>query len=129
MSVSAPDVSVSAPDMPSADVDISLSAPDMPSGDVDASVSAPDMPSVDVKSPKKGLFGKFLKKKSSKASVEVRLSPCCTTCTYMYKFLYCVRISISKLDVFLPVMFFVVMVLWRSIPVALHHLGVSQMPL
>ena len=62
---------VSAPDMPSGDVDVSLAAPDMPSGDVDASVSVPDVPSVDVKAPKKGLFGKFLKKKSSKASVEV----------------------------------------------------------
>ena len=50
---------------------MSLSAPDMPSGDVDVSVSAPDMPSVDVKTPKKNLFGKFLKKKPSKASVEV----------------------------------------------------------
>ena len=67
-----PDVSLSAPDMPSGDVGASLSAPDMPSGDVDASVSVPDMPSVDLKSPKKSLFGKFLKKKPSKASVEVR---------------------------------------------------------
>ena len=65
-----PDVSLSAPDMPSADVDVSVSAPDMPAGDVDTSVSAPDVPSVDVKSPKKKLFGKFLKKKPSKASVE-----------------------------------------------------------
>ena len=63
---------LSAPSMPSADVDVSVSAPDMPSGNVDASVSVPDMPSADVKVPKKGLFGKFLKKKSSKASVEVR---------------------------------------------------------
>ena len=66
-----PDVSLSAPDMPSGDVDVSVSAPDMPSGDVDASVSVPDMPSVDLKSPKKSLFGKFLKKKPGKASVEV----------------------------------------------------------
>ena len=66
---------MSAPDMPSGDVDVSVSAPSMPSGDVDASVSVPDVPSVDVKSPKKGLFGKFLKK-SSKAGVEVsRHSP------------------------------------------------------
>ena len=57
--------------MPSGDVDASLSAPDVPSGDVDASVSVPDMPSVDVKAPKKKLFGKFLKKKSSKANVDV----------------------------------------------------------
>ena len=62
---------VSAPDMPSGDVDVSLAAPDMPSGDVDASASVPDVPSVDVKTPKKGLFGKLLKKKASKASVEV----------------------------------------------------------
>ena len=68
-----PDVGLAAPDMPSGDVDASLSAPDMPSGDVDASVSVPDMPSVDVKTPKKSLFGKFLKKKSSKANVEVKL--------------------------------------------------------
>ena len=61
--------------MPSGDAGASLSAPDMPSGDVDASVSVPDVPSVDVKAPKKKLFGKFLKKKSSKASVEVRLPP------------------------------------------------------
>ena len=75
VSLSAPDVSLSAPDVPSGDVDASLSAPDVPSGDVDASVSVPDIPSVDVKAPKKKLFGKFLKKKSSKASVEVRLPP------------------------------------------------------
>ena len=36
-----------------------------------ASVSVPDVPSVDVKAPKKGLFGKFLKKKSSKAGIDV----------------------------------------------------------
>ena len=65
------DVNLTAPDMPSGDVDVSLSAPDMPSGDVDASVSVPDAPSVDVKAPKKGLFGKLLKKKSSKAGVNV----------------------------------------------------------
>ena len=64
-------MSVSAPDMPSGDVDVSLSAPDMPSGDVGASVSVPDVPSVDVKAPKKSLFGKFLKKKSSKAGIGV----------------------------------------------------------
>ena len=81
VSLSAPDMpsgdvdaSVSAPDMPSGDVDANVSAPDMPSGDVDASVSVPDIPSVDVKAPKKKLFGKFLKKKSSKASVEVRFT-------------------------------------------------------
>ena len=66
-----PDVSLSAPDMPSGDVDVSLSAPDMPSGDADASVSAPDMPSVDVKAPKKSLFGKLLHLKSGKANVDV----------------------------------------------------------
>ena len=66
-----PDVSLSAPDIPSGDVDVGLSAPDMPSGDVDASVSVPDVPSVDVKAPKKRLFGKFLKKKPSKANVDV----------------------------------------------------------
>ena len=71
MKVTAPDVSVSAPDMPTGNVDASLSAPDMPSGDVGASVSVPDVPSVDVKAPKKGLFGKFLKKKSSKAGIDV----------------------------------------------------------
>ena len=79
LNLSAPDVSLSAPDMPSGDVDASVSAPDMPSGDVDASVSVPDVPSVDAKAPKKGLFGKFLKKKPSKASVEVcplRYSKC-----------------------------------------------------
>ena len=64
-------MSLSAPNMPSGDVDVNLSAPDMPSGDVDASVSVPDAPSVDVKAPKKGLFGKFLKKKSSKAGIDV----------------------------------------------------------
>ena len=73
-----PDASLSAPDVPSGDVDASLSAPDMPSGDVDASVSVPDMPSVDVKAPKKGLFGKFLKKKPSKASVAVSPTPSST---------------------------------------------------
>ena len=65
-------MSLSSPDMPSGDVDVSVSAPDVPSGDVDASVSVPDMPSVDLKSPKKSLFGKFLKKKPSKANVEVK---------------------------------------------------------
>ena len=64
-------MSVSAPDMPSGDVDVKVSAPDMPTADVDASVSVPDVPSVDVKAPKKGIFGKLLKKKQSKASVEV----------------------------------------------------------
>ena len=64
-------MSLSAPDMPSGDVDVKVSAPDMPSADVDASVSVPDVPSVDVKAPKKRLFGKFLKKKSSKANVDV----------------------------------------------------------
>ena len=71
---------LSAPDMPSGDVDVSVSAPSMPSGDVDASVTAPDVPSVDVKPPKKGLFGKLLKMKSSKASMDVsgtRLLGCC----------------------------------------------------
>ena len=66
-----PDVSLSAPDVPSGDVDVKVSAPDMPSADVDASVSVPDVPSVDVKAPKKGLFGKFLKKKSSKPGIDV----------------------------------------------------------
>ena len=65
-------MSLPAPSMPSGDVDVSLSVPDMPSGDADASVSVPDVPSVDLKSPKKTLFGKFLKKKSGKASVEVK---------------------------------------------------------
>ena len=64
-------MSLSAPNMPSRDADVNLSAPDMPSGDVDASESVPDAPSVDVKAPKKGLFGKFLKKKSSKAGIDV----------------------------------------------------------
>ena len=64
-------MTLSAPDMPSGDVDVKMSAPDMPSADMGASVSVPDIPSVDLKSPKKSLFGKFLKKKSSKASVEV----------------------------------------------------------
>ena len=64
-------MSLSVPDMPSGDVDVSLSAPDMPSGDVDASVSVPDVPSADVKVPKKGLFGKFLRKKSSKDDIDV----------------------------------------------------------
>ena len=64
-------MSLSAPDMPSGDVNVSVSAPDVPSVDVDASVSVPDVPSVDVKTPKTNLFGKFLKKKPSKASVEV----------------------------------------------------------
>ena len=55
---------------------MSLSAPDMPSGDVDVKVSAPDVPSVDVpsvdvKAPKKSIFGKLLKKKPSKAGVDV----------------------------------------------------------
>ena len=69
-------MSLSAPDMPSGDVDASLSAPDMPSGDVDASVSVPDLPSVDVKAPKKGLFGKFLKKKPSKGGLDVSGKGC-----------------------------------------------------
>ena len=64
-------MSLSAPDMPSGDVDVGVSAPDMPSGDVDASVSVPDVPSADVKVPKKGLLGKFLKKKSSKDGIDV----------------------------------------------------------
>ena len=69
-------VSLSAPDMSSGDVDVKVSAPDLPSADVDASVSVPDVPSVDVpsvdvKAPKKGLFGKFLKKKSSKPGIDV----------------------------------------------------------
>ena len=69
-------MSLSAPDVPSGDVDVKVSAPDMPSADVGASVSVPDVPSadvpsVDVKAPKKGLFGKLLKKKPSKATVEV----------------------------------------------------------
>ena len=72
-------MSLSGPDMPSGDVDVKVSAPvdvkvsapDMPSADVDASVSVPDVPSVDVKAPKKSIFGKLLKKKSSKPTVEV----------------------------------------------------------
>ena len=72
-------MSLSAPDMPSGDVDVKVSAPDMPSADVDASVSVPDVPSVDVKAPKKGIFGKLLKKKSSKASVQVWHHLACAT--------------------------------------------------
>ena len=34
-------------------------------------MSVPDVPSADVKVPKKGLFGKFLRKKSSKDDIDV----------------------------------------------------------
>ena len=64
-------MTVSGPDLPSGDVDVKVSAPDMPSADLGASVSVPDMSSVDVKAPKKSIFGKLLKKKPSKATVEV----------------------------------------------------------
>ena len=75
-------MSVSA-DMPSGDVDVKVSAPDMPSADVDASVSVPDVTSVDVKAPKKSIFGKFLKKKSSKPGIDVsdkRMLGLCLPC-------------------------------------------------
>ena len=75
-----PDVNLSAPDVPSGDVDVKVSAPDMPSADVDASLSAPDVPSVDIKAPKKGIFGKLLHKKASKASVEVCRHDCYCCC-------------------------------------------------
>ena len=69
-------MTVSGSDLPSGDVDVKVSAPDMPSADLGASVSVPDVssvdvPSVDVKAPKKSIFGKLLKKKPSKATVEV----------------------------------------------------------
>ena len=79
-----PDLKVSGPDMPSGDVDVKVSAPDMPSADVDASVSVPDVPSVDVKAPKKGIFGKLLHKKASKASVQVRYLIYALRCFYRY---------------------------------------------
>ena len=71
MNLTDPDVCLSAPVMPSGDVDVGLSAPDILSGDVDASVSVPNMAFVDVKTPKKGLFGNFLSKKSSKTGSDV----------------------------------------------------------